>query len=39
VLVESPLVFPPPEEPSSLLTYRELRSDDEVNAWNEAFGR
>jgi spermidine/putrescine transport system substrate-binding protein len=38
-LADSPLVFPPPSETESLHTYRELKTDDELNGWDEAFGR
>jgi len=38
-LVDSPLVFLPPDEASTLHTYRELTSDEELRAWDEAFGR
>jgi spermidine/putrescine transport system substrate-binding protein len=38
-LADSPLVFPPPSETASLHTYRELKTDDELNGWDEAFGR
>ena len=38
-LAESPLVFLPPEEATSLHTYRELTTDEELKGWDEAFGR
>jgi spermidine/putrescine transport system substrate-binding protein len=38
-LVDSPLVFLPPDQASSLHTYRELTTDEELNGWDEAFGR
>jgi spermidine/putrescine transport system substrate-binding protein len=38
-LADSPLVFPPDEQVQALHTYRELKSDQEIDAWNAAFGR
>ena len=37
-LANSPLVFLPPEEASKLHAYRELRTDEELQGWDEAFG-
>ena len=39
VLADSPLVFLPEEQASTLHTYRELKTDEELAAWNDAFGR
>lgn len=39
VLADSPLVFLPPEQAAALHTYRELKTDQERAAWNDAFGR
>jgi spermidine/putrescine transport system substrate-binding protein len=38
-LAESPLVFLPPEEASKLHTYKELKGDEDLKGWDEAFGR
>jgi spermidine/putrescine transport system substrate-binding protein len=38
-LADSPLVFLPPEQASKLHTYRELKTDDDLKGWDEAFGR
>ena len=38
-LVDSPLVFLPPDQASTLHTYRELTSDEELKGWDQAFGR
>jgi spermidine/putrescine transport system substrate-binding protein len=38
-LADSPLVFLPEEEAAALHTYRELKTDQERAAWNDAFGR
>ncbi len=35
---ESDLVFPPERTLARLSTYRELRDDDEIALWDEAFG-
>jgi hypothetical protein len=32
-------VFLPEEQASTLHTYRELKTDEELAAWNDAFGR
>jgi hypothetical protein len=32
-------VFLPPEQASKLHTYRELKTDDDLKGWDEAFGR
>lgn len=37
-IAESELVFPTSEQRAALTTYRELVSDEELTAWNEAFG-
>jgi spermidine/putrescine transport system substrate-binding protein len=37
-IAASELVFPTSEQRAALTTYRELVSDDELTAWNEAFG-
>ena len=38
-LADSPLVFLPQSEASSLHSYRELTTDEELKGWDEAFGR
>jgi len=38
-LADSPLVFLPEEQAAALHSYRELASDEEIAAWNQAFGR
>lgn len=38
-LADSPLVFLPEEEATALHSYRELGTDQEIAAWNRAFGR
>jgi DNA/RNA-binding domain of Phe-tRNA-synthetase-like protein len=35
---ESQLVFPDEATLAELRTYRELRDDDEIAQWNDAFG-
>ena len=38
-LADSPLVFLPPGEQSSLHTDRELKDDNELDGWDELVGR
>jgi len=39
VLADSPLVFLPETQATALHSYRELKTDQERSAWNDAFGR
>jgi spermidine/putrescine transport system substrate-binding protein len=37
-IADSPLVFPTPEDEARLFSYRDLADDEELSAWNAAFG-
>lgn len=37
-IADSPLVFPTPEDEARLYSYRDLANDEELSAWNAAFG-